>query len=194
MAERSEFERDLEVLAEQLRRLEAEYTMYFSGRLPSPPHQMRAKVEALVRRYDRAHMGNYAERFRFSTLQARYVRLVDLWERALRAREEGRPGPFSMPRGAGAPPSTSDGTVMHVTQLADPERQADRLRGLYDTIARARRETGERPIPFEQFATLIAQQVKRLGVSSSDEVTFEVALKDGKVRLTARASRRERLP
>ncbi len=69
--------------------------MYFSGRLPRPPWETRARVDATVKRLDRLHIANYGIRFRFTTLQTRFSRFSDLWDRALRAREEGRPGPLS---------------------------------------------------------------------------------------------------
>src|SRR2546430_13777884 len=87
-------DRDLTRLETELRQLEAEYNMFFSGRLPKPPWETRARVEALVKQYDRAYIQNYGDRFRFSTLQSRYSALVDLWDRGLRAEEEGRAGPF----------------------------------------------------------------------------------------------------
>src|SRR5262249_54010057 len=95
VAETSEIARELKGLEAELRQLEAEYNMYFAGSLPRPPVETRARVTAAVRRLDRLSISNYAERFRFVTLQARFQAFVDLWERGLRAREEGRPGPFS---------------------------------------------------------------------------------------------------
>ena len=50
----SEFERELQRLEVELKRLEAEYTMFFAGRLPRPPWETRSRVEALVKQYDRA--------------------------------------------------------------------------------------------------------------------------------------------
>ena len=35
------------------------------------------------------------QRFRYNTLQQRVRTFADMWGRGLRAREEGRPGPFS---------------------------------------------------------------------------------------------------
>lgn len=94
MAEKSDVDRDLKLLEAELRRLEAEYNMYFAGRLPRPPIETRRRVTALVRQLDRQRLSNYAERFRFTTLQTRFQTFVDLWDRGLRARDEGRPGPF----------------------------------------------------------------------------------------------------
>ena len=90
----SDVERDLQKLETGIKNLEAQYNMYFSGRLPKPPWEMRSSVEALVKRYDRGHIQNYGDRFKFQTLQSRWATLVDLWDKGLRAREEGRPGPF----------------------------------------------------------------------------------------------------
>jgi len=90
-----EINNQLTALEADLKRLEAEYNMYFSGRLPRPPWETRARVEATVKRLVRLHISNYGVRFRFITLQTRFSRFADLWDRALRAREEGRPGPLS---------------------------------------------------------------------------------------------------
>ena len=85
-------------LEADLKQLEAEYNMFFSGRLPKPPWETRARVEALVKQFDRGHIPNTGDRFRFTTLQSRYATFIDLWDRGLRAREEGRPGPFAQKR------------------------------------------------------------------------------------------------
>ncbi len=98
-----DIDRELQSLETELKRLEAEYNMFFAGRLPRPPWETRGRVEALVKRLDREHLSNYGARFRFTTLQARFAAFVDLWDRGLRAREEGRPGPFSR---CGLPPCT----------------------------------------------------------------------------------------
>jgi hypothetical protein len=92
--------RDLAVLETELKRLEAEYHKFFAGQLPRPPWETRSRVAALVTRLDRAHIANYGDRFRFTTLQSRWAAFIDLWDRAVRAREEGRPGPLTQPRSA----------------------------------------------------------------------------------------------
>ncbi len=98
--------RELTLLEAELKRLETEYNMFFAGRLQRPPWETRSRVEAMVKRLDRAHIGNYAERFRFTTLQSRFMTFIDLWDRGLRAREEGRPGPFTQPPRPPEPPVT----------------------------------------------------------------------------------------
>lgn len=48
----SEFERELQRLEVELKKLETEYNQYFAGRLPRPPWETRSKVEALVKQHD----------------------------------------------------------------------------------------------------------------------------------------------
>jgi len=182
--------RELTALEAELKRLEAEYNMFFAGRLPRPPWETRSRVEVIVKRLDRAPIGNTGERFRFTTLQSRYAAFVDLWDRALRAREEGRPGPFAQP-----PPKTEQtplapgpgDRILRVTTFRDPLREMDKLHELYDSLAEARRELGQKAIPFHRFADLIKTQVGSLKDKGGAEVAFRVAMKDGKVSFTARA-------
>ncbi len=88
-------ERDLERLETDLRQLELEYTMFFAGQRPRPPLESQARVEAIIRRWDRVPIEGSTARFRYNTLRQRFRTFADLWDRGLRAREEGRPGPFS---------------------------------------------------------------------------------------------------
>jgi len=186
----SELDRDLQLLEVELRKLESEYNMFFSGRAPKPPWETRGRVEALVKRLDRAYIQNYGDRFRFNTLQTRFATFSELWERGMRAREEGRPGPFAK-RPPAAPAKAQD-RVLHVTAFRDPLKEMDKLHDLYDHLVDARRELGEESIPFHKFADLVKGQVARLRKGSIDEVAFRVAVKDGRVNFTARALKAEK--
>ena len=188
----SETERDLQRLEAGLKQLEAEYNMYFAGRLPKPPWETRSRVEALVKQYDRAHIQNYGDRFRFNTLQSRFATFVDLWDRGMRAREEGRSGPFVHKKPDKAPAAHgSHDRIMHVAAFRDPLKEMDKLHDLYDSLVEARREVGENAVPFHKFAELVKTQVKKLKSSGTPEVAFRVAVKDGKVNFTARALKGE---
>jgi hypothetical protein len=184
----SSVDRDLTRLEADLKQLEAEYNMFFSGRLPKPPWETRSRVEAQVKQFDRGHIPNTGDRFRFNTLQSRYQAFVDLWDRGLRAREEGRPGPFAQPRPVTAPEKKGpQDRIVHVSSFRDPVREIDKLTELYESLAEARREVGEDAPPFHKFADIVKNQVKKLKQGGSPEVAFRVAVKDGKVSFTARA-------
>jgi hypothetical protein len=187
VAETSEFERELQILESELRRLVGEYNMYFSGRLPRPPWETRSRVEAMVKRLDRSFIQNYGDRFRFSTLQSRFSAFVDLWDRGLRAREEGRPGPFAQrPAEPKKAPALQEDRVLFVAAFKDPMKEMDKLHDLYDTLRDAREKLGEESIPFHQFTELVKSQVSKLKKAGSPEVTFRVAVKDGKLNFTAK--------
>ena len=70
------------------------------------------------------------DRFRFETLQSRFQKFIDLWDRGLRAREEGRPGPFGSRRPQETKPKRPEADsskVLHVTAFQDPMREMDKL-------------------------------------------------------------------
>src|SRR5919108_5436956 len=129
-----DLDRELQMLEVELKRLEAEYNMYFAGRLPRPPWETRKRVESAVKRLDRLHIPNYGDRFRFSTLQARFTKFVELWDRALRAKEEGRRVPFAIGKQGGDEPkpvAKQRERVVHTKSFSDPLQEADKLRDLY---------------------------------------------------------------
>ena len=180
--------------------------MFFAGRLPRLPWETRARVEALVRRYDRMSIQNTADRFRFNTVQSRYAMFCELWERHLKNQEQGRgrvggrpaaaspptPLPKETPPGEPAAPepiaarSPAADRVVHVASLRDPTAQADRVKELYDRLAEAKREAGEPPVPFDRVAALVRAQVEKFKTDGHD-VAFRVAVKDGKVSLTVKS-------
>jgi hypothetical protein len=186
----SESERELEVLAGELRRLESEYTKYFSGRLPRPPLEARAHLDREFRKWDRGGGDSATARFRLQTLQSRYSSFCELWDRATRAREEGRPGPLTGRRPASEQAARLDSEVFAAV-LHDPGRQPETLRGLYDALMEARRQTGHDVVPFERFADLVRDQVDRLRSSGASDVMFRVSVNDGRPNLTARPVKRK---
>lgn len=201
------------MLEAELKRLEAEYNQFFAGRLPRLPWDSRKRVEALVRRYDRMPMQNTAERFRFQSLQARFSSFSELWDRTLKAKEEGRLVGGRGPRGVSAPPPSPpsstpaaappaataprerpattkaprEGLVAEAS-VRNPTTDAVRIKELYEQLSDARKSIGEKPVPFARFEKLVSTQVAKLGADGS-AVAFRVTLKDGKVNLTAKSTK-----
>lgn len=189
MAESSDLERDLQTLGAEMRKVEADYGLFFAGRAPRPPWEARTRFEALLTRIDRTYVDNTTARFRLQQMQSRYSALADLWDRGMRTREEGRPGPFAR-RPPGQPESAGQDAqpdrVVHVASFVDPLAERDKLEDLYASLADARRETGEDPVPYHRFADLVREQVQHLRSQGTPEVALRVTVKDGRVQLTAR--------
>ena len=202
-AKSNEFEQEMTKLEAELKRLEAEYNMFFAGRLPRLPWETRARVDALVKQYDRMTLRNTAQKFRFATLQSRYMAFCDLWERSLKAREEGRPVRRTRGGAAAEPPppptrptradrdmpADTGPRVVAVASIRDPAKDADRLKNLYAELSSARKQAGEQPLPFDRFAQVVRAQVTKLG--GAGEVSFRVTVEGGKVTLAAKAGKGE---
>lgn len=187
MPDTSDIHRDLQLLEGELRRLEAEYNMYFAGRLPRPPWETRGRVQAIIKRWDRGYIETAVERFRFSTLQSRFATFAELWDRGMRAREEGRPGPFApAARRPERKEEPAAARILYVAAFTDPIREHDKLCELYESLMDARREVGSDVVPFHKFADLVRKQVQSLKAQGTPEVAFRVAVSEGKVSFTVR--------
>jgi hypothetical protein len=197
----SEFERRLQELEGEIKRLELEYMQFQTGRLAKLPWESRKRVETLVKQYDRMHIQNTAERFRFEGLQSRFSGFCERWERDLKMRELGRPGPRgrvepsggAVPVSAPAPPrggATADGESMtprrpEVVALRDPEAQLEKVQALHEKLNAARRQAGDAEVPFERFREVVRAQVSK-HAKDGVEVAFRVGVQDGRVIFTAK--------
>ena len=181
-------------LEAEIRRLEAEFNMFFAGRLPRPPWETRAKVNALVKKHDQSFIRNTADRFRFESLQNRYQKFLELWERQMTNRELGRPimgkraspppAPPKEKKEEKAPPKSEPHDPALVRFTRDQGPAEDRVKQLHAQLTEAKKQAGESPVAIDRLAALVKAQVEKFKKEGQD-VTFKVAVKDGKVSLTA---------
>jgi hypothetical protein len=195
----TDLEQSLQLVETTLRQVETQYNMYFAGQLRRPPLETRRRLEQLLGRLDRGYITSSAERFRLGSLQARFAKFSELWDRAIRAREEGRAGPLSRSARLAAPaaasatppskPATGDRTFGSAT-LTGEEAEPDKVRALYDSLMEARKATGAaEPFPFSKFVDIVKGQVARFQQSGSVPVAFRVSTKGGRVVFTARGGK-----
>jgi hypothetical protein len=188
-------EREIDRLEADIKKLELEYNLFFAGRSAKPPWEARAKVEAAVKKLDRTPIQHTATRFRFTTVQTRFVALVELWERTQRSREEGRalpPGGRKHEDRAAQHPSPGhqrpgEDTRFAVT-LSEPHRERQALTALYDALSAARREAGVADVPFPKFEAMVMSQIGKVRAAGGGDVAFRVYVKDGKAHFTARSA------
>lgn len=86
-------ERELVFLERNITALRVEYERFFGGELKRPPVQSRRTIEDVLRRTGNAEVEKAAERFRLQSLQSRYNSFVEIWDKRMRAKEEGTTGP-----------------------------------------------------------------------------------------------------
>jgi hypothetical protein len=188
---------DLDQLATSIRQLQARWDMYFSGVEKRPPNEAHARVEKVIREYDRSVIRNNADRFRLQGLVSRFNTLNELWQKRLRAREEGRafglhgrqaavaPAPPPRPEPEAPPrPGGSGGEF----RVGDAERDGAAVRALYDRFVEERQRTGEGAAPaYESFRELIGKQTAKIrGAKGARAVDFRLDTKDGRVALKAK--------
>jgi hypothetical protein len=191
--------------------------MFFAGRLPRPPWETRARVAALVKKTDNSFIRNTADRFRFESLQNRFYKFIELWERQMTNRELGRPvlgARRSQPPPAakapekdaakdgdakaaeGAKPAAAAKSSREKAEPRDPalirfkrdqetNQDTDRVKQLYQQLTDAKKQAGETPVPLDRVAALVKAQVDKFK-SEGQDVTFKVAVKNGKVSLTVK--------
>ncbi len=187
---------DLNRLDTAIRQLLVKWDMFFSGAEKKPPSELQAEVELLIRRYSSVEIRNNTERFRYPGLTARYTTFNELWQKRLRAREEGKA--FGQ-HGLRAEQMAPVPRVSAAASPAAPARPAEfrvaggaadtpAIRALYESFVDERRRAGiGAPPPFESFQQLVTQQTARLrSEKGAAAVDFRLETKDGKVSLKAR--------
>jgi len=191
---------DLDRLDVAIRQLQVKWDLFFNGAEKKPPSDLQAQVESLVRRYGNSEIRNNTDRFRYQALSARFTTFNELWQKRLRAREEGKVfgmhglraeqlSPTAPPvPSSSAPAGAAGGPPAGEIRVGDPSRDTTAVRALYERFVEERKRTGETKTPaFEAFRNLIGQQTVRLQTEKGAQaVDFRLETKDGKVSLKAR--------
>jgi len=193
------FDREFQVLEEAIRRLSAEYDAFLYGGATRPPVESRKHVDQMIRRLSAASLDAAADRYRFSTLQGRYTSMLERWDRLQGEKEAGRrpglyghfvPGGTPERPGSGAPPVAATPNAARAASVNAAGTLASGAdRGLFQKYLDARKARGEsvEGYEFDQFAANLAQERARLKARlGTDDVVFDVAERDGKVKLVAR--------
>ena len=202
------WDRDLRALERAISAVNAEYDAFLYGTAAHPPMESRSKVERLIRILSSAEPDSAGERFRFAALQGRWTALGERWERLQAEKEAGRrPGLYGhfQPRRTTdlEVPASSPNTAASVsvdlprepgpastqTQAPAGEPAPDPRRDLYDKYVAAKLARGETAegFDFERFADSLEREANRLKDRfGGADVEFEVAERDGRVKLVAR--------
>jgi hypothetical protein len=190
---------DLDQLENMFRQLQIEWEKFFGGVEKKAPVELRTRVEAIVKRYAYTEIRNNTERFRYQALASRYNTFNELWNKRMRAIEEGRPLGLhgraaaiaappvgrSAPAASRAPATPSGGGEFRVRSA---EQDASAVRGLYEKFLQARQQAGEKgTVKFDNFQKLIGQQASKIMADKGAQaVDFRLETREGKVSLKAK--------
>ena len=176
-------------LEDDIRRLRIEFDIFFNGGAKRPPYDTKGRVETLLKRLGDDRSLTFAQRYRYSSLAARYNAFRDLWRRTMQGREEGRDAVSahraSVNKDARAPRLEPVSFV-----CADAHQDVEVVKNLFESLMEAKRSCGEstEDLSFPKFHRLIASKADGLKEKvGCDRVRFSVSVENGHVRFKARA-------
>lgn len=177
-------------LEEDIRRLKIEFDVFFNGASKKPPYDTKGRVDTIMKRLGDDRSLNYAQRYRYNALGARYNAFRDLWRRTMKGREEGRDP------GATARASAKQQAVAEFKRADfvcdDAHKDVELVKNLYRALVEAKKVCGEsvENFSFPRFHRLIASRAdglkERLGC---ERVSFSIDVEGGHVSFKAKGER-----
>jgi hypothetical protein len=191
---------ELKQIEDNLRRLKIEYDIYFGGGSKKPPSDLEWRVQAALKRHSDSQKLNFAQRFRFNTIQQKYAIYSDLWRKKVNIKEEGlrRPADALLAIQGLRTEEEHKAKAEHTSvanyeplkaKITDPNAEMDTVRNLFDALTTARLHTNDSsgPATFDSFKKFVDKKTNEIRSKyNCDAVEYEVELKDGKVKLKAR--------
>ena len=168
-------------LDRDIKQLRIDFERFFSGALPFPPDELRARVQAQLRGLRGVNLKTFSDNFRLGDLEARFNAYNELFNRRLREREEGR-RPISRPVPVLQPSRFDPEKGIVFGDRMDPEA----VEALYQGLAAAPGDAGPR-FDLDSFQTYLSRQVAAIREKTGcTQVQFRLAAEDGKLKLKAR--------
>jgi len=192
---------DLTLLEDQLRRLKVEYDMYFGGGSKKPPVDIEWKVKTLLKKIEGGQRMNYAQRFRYTTMQQRYALYNALWQQKLLIKEEGYRRPQDAILGIQGIRTDEEHEAQKELEhhehpgherpfrlLVSHDGDQEKVESLYQALTAARKKTGEKSSAnLDSFRKFVKQKTAQLQKEyGCKSVEYSVEMKDGQAKLKAR--------
>jgi hypothetical protein len=179
-------------LEEDMRRLKIEYDIYFNGASKRPPYDTKSRVETMIKRLGDDRTLNFAQRYRYNSLAARYNSFRELWRRTIQAREEGRDAGAAA-RAVAHDSEESSPHNQSTFTCGDAHRDVQTVKEIYLALVEAKRKCGENvdDFSFPRFHHLIATKTDNLKEHlGCDRVRFSIDIEDGRVNFKAKADQK----
>ncbi|HEX4952212.1 MAG TPA: MXAN_5187 C-terminal domain-containing protein [Thermoanaerobaculia bacterium] len=172
---------DVDRLASSIEELRIEYERFFNGAQPTPPLELRDRLQRRLRHVREQPLLSALDRFRLSQLEARFNSLTELNNRRLKEKEEGRAHPVfdlapKRPRF-----DAEEGIVL------GPRPAQDAVEALYQGLYR---KSGDLNYDIESFRRYLDRQLESIREKTGcQEVCFRLVQEDGQTKLKARPVR-----
>lgn len=183
-----DFEKAIDAMERDLRRLKIEFEQFFNGAVKIPPDQSRARIVTQLQEIRSHYIKSPALRFRLTNFEANFNQLNVLWNRRLRAFEEGLTisgAPVRLATAASRReslrPSEVAPTGVEIRQGASDST----VRKLYDDFSR-HCDPGH-ATDFANFRDFVMRQVSHIRETTGcEKVQFRIESQDGKLKLKAK--------
>ena len=192
---------ELSVLEDQLRRLKVEYDMYFGGGSKKPPAEIEWKVKTLLKKFSDGHRMNYAQRFRYTTIQQRYALYNALWQQKLIIKEEGYRRPQDAVLGIQGIRTDEEHEAQKALKHHGPVTEdrpfsmalsdgtdQEKVESLFQALTEARKKSGENNAAnLDSFRKFVKQKTNQLQKEyGCKAVEYTVELQNGQAKLKAK--------
>jgi len=192
---------ELSLLDDNVRRLKIEYDVFFGGGSKKPPADTEWKVKNLLRKYSDGGKMNYAQRFRYTTIQQRYALYSALWQQKLQIKEEGYRRPQDAVLGIQGMRSIQEHEAEEALKhrpagkqapfsvaCSDADKEGPKVETLFKALSDAHKKSGTQPTAnLDSFKKFVRQKTQQLRKQyGCDAVEYSVEVQGGQVRLKAK--------
>lgn len=195
---------ELTLLDEAVRRLKVEYDIYFGGGSPKPPADTEWRVRNFLRKYTDGHNLNFAQRFRFNSIQQRYALMSALWQQKLRIKEEGYRRPQDAILGIQGlrideQHAAEDALKQHdlpeksgdnpfIIDFSDADSESQKVESLFHALSDARAKSGDKTAgTLDSFRKFVRQKTTQIRKEyGCPAVEYSVEVQSGQVKLKAK--------
>ena len=195
---------ELSLLEESIRRLKIEYDVYFGGGSKKPPADTEWRVNSILKKYSDGHKMNFAQRFRYNSLQQKYSLFNGLWQQKLKIKEEGYRRPQDAVLGIAGMRIAEEQQAAEVlssrgkakeedgpfrTHCSDVNADHENVKKLFDAMMSAKTKAGEAGgANFDSFKTFVQKKTEQIRKDyGCHAVEYSVEMENGQVRLKAKA-------
>jgi hypothetical protein len=194
---------ELSMLEDSIRRLKIEYDVFFGGGAKKPPADLEWRVNSILKKYSDGNKMNFAQRFRYNTLQQKYALYNGLWQQKLKIKEEGYRRPQdavlgiaglrideehaaaeALARKKGAQPFEG-----FKTHFSDVSAESENVQRLFNAMMAAKKKAGENTnASVESFKMFVQKKTEQIRKDyGCHAVEYSVELENGQVKLKAKA-------
>ena len=190
----SPIDEELGALERDIRQLKVEYDQYFGGGRKRPPEGIEWRIDLVIKRYaERGGELRSAQRFRYNNLVQTYAKYKDIFRKRMQRKEES-----TVQRHFGAAARAIEAErqkkqpagelAVFRMSCSDPEREADKIKQLYEAFLEAKRHAGEDTAKLSRtnFNEFVRKKTSELQKQQNcREVEYVVEVVEGQVKLKA---------